>query len=760
MVGTESYPRQFARTRRFSCGEPKSYRFSADGSRVVFLRSLGGDDPVNRLWCLDRLADGTWSERLVVDPLNLELRADGSLPAAELARRERMREQASGITSYDVDADASLATFALNGTLVVADLDSGQITTLATKPGGYDPRLSPDGTHVAYVSDRCLRIVSTQSGSADDRLVAGEDDEAISWGVVDFVAAEELNRYRGFWWSPDSTHLLAERVDVSMVNTWTIANPTSPAEPPVSHRYPAAGTNNAVLSLAIFAVGDTATTDSMRTDVSWSHQDFPYLVDAQWTGEGILLTLLNRRHRHLRVVDVSSNSGVLTMLHEVHDETWVDVETGSVIRLPDGDLLVALDTHVVGPTAAGLPTPAETDTYDDPEGSRALVVITPHKPGHRFLTPPNLQVRQVIGLTHDGDRVLIAANASRPIAGLDIPEGPATISVLSINLTDGSIVVLAGASDDPGIHSLSGSDQTYVLRSTSMDRALSHHQLIAIDASASAAASTVEIANLAEVAVTNPRPTFFRAGPRAIPCCIFFPTDLPDDPLAKLPVLMDPYGGPHAARVVASRNAHVSSQWLADQGFIVLVADGRGTPGIGPVWEREVYGDLAGPVLDDQITALHEAAARYPQMDLGRVGIRGWSFGGYLAALAVLREPDVFHAAVAGAPVTDWRLYDTGYTERYLGHPDENPEAYERSSLFPLAAGLRRPLLLIHGLADDNVVAAHTLQLSSRLLAAGRSHSVLPLSGVTHMTPQEEVAENLLLLQVEFLHDALGNVKA
>ena len=219
---------------------------------------------------------------------------------------------------------------------------------------------------------------------------------------------------------------------------------------------------------------------------------------------------------------------------------------------------------------------------------------------------------------------------------------------------------------------------------------------------------------------------------------------------------MDPYGGPHAARVVASRNAHASSQWLADQGFIVIVADGRGTPGIGPIWERAIAGDFAGPVLEDQITALHEAAARYPQIDLTRVGIRGWSFGGYLAALAVLRAPDVFHAAVAGAPVTDWGLYDTGYTERYLGRPSENPDAYERSSLFPLAASLRRPLLLIHGLADDNVVAAHTLQLSSRLLAAGRAHSVLPLSGVTHMTPQEEVAENLLLLQVDFLRRELG----
>jgi dipeptidyl-peptidase-4 len=174
------------------------------------------------------------------------------------------------------------------------------------------------------------------------------------------------------------------------------------------------------------------------------------------------------------------------------------------------------------------------------------------------------------------------------------------------------------------------------------------------------------------------------------------------------------------------------------------------------VFEREVWGDLAGPVLEDQIDALDAAADELGCLDLGRVGIRGWSFGGYLAALAVLRVPDRVHAAVAGAPVTDWSLYDTHYTERYLGHPDENPEHYERTSLLRDAAKLTRPLLLIHGLADDNVVAAHTLRLSSALLAQGRTHQVLPLSGVTHMTPQAVVAKNLLVLQRDFLDQHLG----
>jgi dipeptidyl-peptidase 4 len=222
-------------------------------------------------------------------------------------------------------------------------------------------------------------------------------------------------------------------------------------------------------------------------------------------------------------------------------------------------------------------------------------------------------------------------------------------------------------------------------------------------------------------------------------------------------VLLDPYGGPHGQRVVAAHNAYLTSQWFADQGFAVVITDGRGTPGLGSEWERAVHRDLAGPVLEDQVDALHALAKDHPELDLDRVAIRGWSFGGYLAALAVLRRPDVFHAAIAGAPVTEWRLYDTHYTERYLGNPTEDSEPYDRSSLLLDAHRLERPLLLIHGLADDNVVAAHTLQLSSALLEAGRPHQVLPLSGVTHMTPQEVVAENLLKLQLAFLRDALAS---
>jgi len=250
----------------------------------------------------------------------------------------------------------------------------------------------------------------------------------------------------------------------------------------------------------------------------------------------------------------------------------------------------------------------------------------------------------------------------------------------------------------------------------------------------------------------------FRAGTREIQTAVLFPSwHQPGQ--GRLPVLLDPYGGPHTQRVVKARGAYLVPQWFAEQGFAVVIADGRGTPGRGPGWERAVAGDLAGPVLEDQVDALAAAADLFGDLDTGRVAIRGWSFGGYLAALAVLRRPDVFHAAIAGAPVTDWRLYDTHYTERYLGLPDSDAEAYDRSSLIILAERAvvtPRPLMLIHGLADDNVVVAHTLRMSAALLAAGYPHAVLPLSGITHIASRETVAENLLLLQLDFLRRTLA----
>lgn len=261
--------------------------------------------------------------------------------------------------------------------------------------------------------------------------------------------------------------------------------------------------------------------------------------------------------------------------------------------------------------------------------------------------------------------------------------------------------------------------------------------------------------SLAEQPIVTPVVQFFETGPHNVNTAVLFPTDHKFGS-KKLPILLRPYGGPHGAQVLNAANIYAEDQWFADQGFCVVIADNRGTPGRGPLWDHSIYQDFVDPILDDQQSAIFDIAKLFPaDVDATKVGITGWSFGGYLAALAVMNRPNIFHAAVAGAPVTEWLLYDTAYTERYLGHPDEHPDVYKHNSLLEQVNHLQRPLLLIHGTADDNVVFAHTLQLSSHLLANKGEHSVLPLSGVTHMTPQEVVSENIALQSVAFFKQQL-----
>jgi dipeptidyl-peptidase-4 len=220
-------------------------------------------------------------------------------------------------------------------------------------------------------------------------------------------------------------------------------------------------------------------------------------------------------------------------------------------------------------------------------------------------------------------------------------------------------------------------------------------------------------------------------------------------------VLLAPYGGPHHREVERSRGFFLEARFFADRlGVAVLVIDGRGTPGRGTSWEQAIAGDFT-VTLEDQVDGLHAAAERWPFLDLDRVGMIGWSFGGELAAGAVIDRPDVFHTAVSGAPVTDQRLYDTHYTERYLGHPDEAPEGYERSSPLARAAGLRRPLLVIHGLADDNVVAAHSLRLSSALFAAGIPHELVLLPNASHIGGFDDLVVGRYLAVLDFLRRTL-----
>jgi dipeptidyl-peptidase-4 len=700
---TDSFPRQEARTRRFTLGVPRAFRISPDGGRVAYLRTQGGTDPVTCLWVLDV---GSGTERLAVDPKTLG-GAGENLPPAERARRERVREQAGGIVAYATDDGLTVAAFAWSGRVWAVDLTRSDALAheVPAHSPALEPRPDPTGQRLAYVCAGALRVTGLAPG-AEDTVIAGPDSSRVSYGLAEFIAAEEMGRYRGYWWSPDGWALLVARVDEAPVTRWHIADPANPERPPAQVSYPAAGTPNAEVSLLL------ARLDGPAVAVDTDRAAFPYLVTACWTGgHDPLVVVQSRDQRTMRMLTVDAGTGQATVLREDTDPQWLDIVPGVPAWTEDGRIVW---------------TGNDGDT-------RRLLLGAPGEKGVP-VTPPGLQVRGVIGV--DGDTIVFQASAEPTEIGL-WTYGP-----------DGLSQVSEGAGVAAGIRA----GGTTVLTA----RGLAHDG-VTVQVLRPGQPSTT-LRNLAErPALPAPRPVLLSGGPRDIRTAVLFPSWHQRGD-GQLPVLLDPYGGPGAQRVLKARGAYLTSQWFAEQGFAVVVADGRGTPGRGPRWDHAIAGDLASPALEDQVDALHAAARRFADLDTGRVAIRGWSFGGYLDALAVLRRPDVFQAAVAGAPVTDWRLYDTHYTERYLGHPDQAPDAYQRSSLASEVTDgtAARPLMLIHGLADDNVVVAHTLRLSAALLAAGYPHTVLPLSGITHMASQETVAENMLLLQLDFLRRALG----
>ncbi len=723
------YPELAARTGRFAYGAAREVTVSADGSRVAYLRSGGPEDPADALWVYDV---ATATERLIADPAQLRAGADaGDLPEAERALRERLRLTAGGIGSYATDPAGTVAAFTLDGRLFHADLrPGGTLTELAAAGPAVDPRPSPDGTRVGYVTGGALHTVGPQG---PDTLIAGE--QGIDWGLADFIGAEEFGRYRGYWWAPDGGSLLAARVDEARVPRWTVHDPASPEQPPRTQAYPHAGAQNAEVTLHLLDL------DGGWVDVHWDRETYPYLVSVSWTElGGPLICVLRRLQQHGLVLAVDPRTGETQVHAELTDPRWVEPIPGTPAYLPDGRVLVG------GELAH--------DGYD----ARCLFA------DGTLLTPTGLYVRRVCGQLSRPSAPPVtdprpAGERSGRGGGLDLlveaSEGePSERHLYRITALPGAPAVeTVRLTQQPGWHTGVGGGDTLVIGSMSLDHGGTRWQVLR------GGALVGELPSHAAALPTAPRPALERVTDRRLPTGVLYPRSHVAG--RRLPVLVDIYGGPGHQEVVAVRGRWAARQWWADQGFAVVVIDNRGTPGVAPSFEKVIHRRMADVVLTDQVDALLALGDKHSDLDLGRVAMRGWSFGGYLSGLAALRRPDIYRAAVVGAPVTDWALYDTAYTERYLGLPGDGSDVYAHHSLLELAAEVplrpedARPMLLVHGLADDNVVAAHTLRLSAALLTTGRPHWVIPLPGASHMAAGG-VAERLLRVQLDFLRQHLS----
>jgi dipeptidyl-peptidase-4 len=631
-------------------------------------------------------------ERLLVDPETLA-GASKEIPEIERARREREGERSTGIVSYTADRSAERVAFALGGRLWLLRVDRGEARPIdAAEPAAY-PRLDPEGRRIAYVCKRSLRIVDVDGGEV---LALESGDHEIRFGVSDHLAMAES---RGCWWSPDGRKLLVTRVNSRGVARAWIPDLTDQRRQPRQIVYAFAGTPPPGVALIVVDLAG-----GRQVAASWDHSRFPYLLSANWDESGPIVSVMSRDQRNMEILSVDPDTGQTSVLTELSDPAWVTRVRGCPLRTETGRLVSTVDE----------------------DGDRRLAV------DGATVSPAGVQVRQLLAVT--GESVLFTAcedPTEEHVWRWDADAGP-------VRLTD-----------EPGVHTAVAAEAASVVTSRTDGGWRS--------VSSCRGRPDMTIASLQNETGLSVTPTWLVLGPRAIRTALLLPSwhERGSD---RLPVLVDPYGGPAVQRVTRTTYRSwqfAEAQWFAEQGFAVVIADGSGTPGRGPAWEREVHGDSLTTVIDDQVAALHGAAASEPDLDLSRVAIRGWSFGGTLAAAAVLRRPDVFHAAIAGAAPTDAAEYNCFYRERFLGTPQENPDGYRRGSILNEAATLSRPLLLIHGVADSNVLVSHTIRMSNALFEANRPHDLFLLPNSTHMTTDETAATSLLLRQLAFLRTHL-----
>ena len=697
-----------AKTRGFSLGKPMRATPTPDGKQVLFLRATAAS-PELRLYSLDV---ATGQSRELLTPAQLLQGVEERLSTEEKARRERMRQTMRGFTSFELSKDGSFLLIPLSGKLYTYQLRTGDSSELTpvTDPSErsaepiVDPHLSPSGKSVAYVRGRDLFVLDI--ATRRERRLMHSQSPVLSYGSAEFVAQEELHRFSGFFWSPDSQHLAFTEVNNQPVETLYVGDALHPEQPPQPLRYPRAGTDNAEVRLGVIAVGG-----GPPLWVEWARDRLPYLATVVWREGGpLLLTLLSRSQRELELVTVDTKTGKTQRLLSEHSDAWVNIDQDVPRPLQDG---------------SGFLWTSER------QGMRELELRDYTGSVKRLIVDKSQGFRKLLHVDEPGGIISYAASVE-----------PTAQDIYRVSLVSGNPIKLTASG---GYHMASFGQHpgVYVLSSYSTSQ-LGKTVVMRIPEPRQAAAPDQVVAELPSVSTTPPfvpNLEIAQVGAQAYRSLLVRPRNF--KPGKKYPVLVHVYGGPHHNQVMAIAGMYMLDQWLADHGFIVFMTDGRGTPGRGTTWEHAIVGNFGEIPLEDQVAALQAAGERFPEMDLSRVGVFGWSFGGYMAALAVLRRPDVFHVGVAGAPVVDWRDYDTCYTERYISTPQENVDGYERSSLLTYAPQLRRPLVLIHGTADDNVLFFHRLKLSQALFRAGKPHELVPLPGLTHMVPDPVVTERL-----------------
>jgi dipeptidyl-peptidase-4 len=710
--------RLYSETRGFMLGRPVRAKPTPDGKAVLFLRA---EAKVPKL-TLFEFDVATAKTRQLLTPEQVLKGAEENLSAEEKARRERMRVSVRGFTDYQLDEDGKQVLLSLSGKLYVYDRASGKVKELATGKGTLlDPKFSPDGKQIAYVLDHDIYVYDLASDK-EKRVTTGGTEKK-PHGLAEFVAQEEMGRFSGYWWSPDGKHIAYQETDHDGVEVWYVADPAHPDQQPSKQYYPRPGKQNAKVRLGIIPVdgGDTVW-------VRWNRKDWEYLAQVGWAKFGLAICLQSRLQDRFRYAAVDPATGELGASVTIPDQRCCGVPESAPRAVADGKRLLFM-----------LPW---SDVRTSGVNSAAY---------HLRSMERGEEKAWLFGIITGLEKLLAVDEKAGEVYVLAYTE-PTQMHIFRADAGTGR--PLAQITREPGIHTATFSKNCSIYALTSIT--LDHMPRTTVHKSDGTLLG--ELPSVAEEPPLKPHVKIEKVGEgEGFYAAVVRPSKF--DPKKRYPVLVYVYGGPKHLQVEQAENRWLLPQWFADQGFIVVATDNRGTPGRGRDWERAVYTKFGSVPLDDQVAGLQALGKKHPEMDLDRVGIYGWSFGGYMSALAVLKRPDIFKAAIAGAPVTDWEDYDTHYTERYMGLPKENAAAYKEASLLTYAAKLERPLLLVHGTADDNVYFRHSLKLSTALFREGKEFELLPLSGLTHMVPDPVVMQRMYGRFAGFFQKHLGTPK-
>ncbi|HEX7665492.1 MAG TPA: DPP IV N-terminal domain-containing protein, partial [Polyangiaceae bacterium] len=590
----ESFPRLLAVTRNFRLGDPKSMHPTEDGSKVLFLRAAA-PDPRQSLWELD-VASG--KETILLDAAASMGGPQETLSHEERARRERMRINTTGYTSFEASKDGADVVVSLSGRLFRWSRKTGKSTELATGKGAaIDPRLSPDGKRVAYVRDADVYAIALDGGK-EERVTTG-GTERKSHGLAEFIAEEELDRTRGFWWSPDGKSILYEEADTSKVETLYIQDPAHPEHAPDANPYPRAGTTNATLRFGIVGSHGGAT-----KWIDFDNAKYAYVAQVGWSKNAPpTFYALDRAQRNGLVFSVDPATGKASELVHEHDDAWLNVDASCPRWLEDGSAFL-WSTEKNGAW--------ELELHDK---KGALV---------RTVVPKNDGYRELSAVDSEKKVVVVESSVEPTEQGLGV-YGLDANGMATYRIAQPSSFLSASFGDSNGTYAFrlasTGAMPIYGVNHVTTDAVAKHVGSAAIKPPFEAKAEIIRIGQ-DETRVALLWPHGYMQG-------------------TKLPLIDAAYAGPGYSTVLADESSYLRAQWLADvTGALVVSIDAKGTPNRGRDWERALTGKLGDVPLEGHVAAIQALEARYPVIDAKRIGIYGWSFGGYISAYAALARPD------------------------------------------------------------------------------------------------------------------------